>query len=76
MYEELTQILKIGIDKGLKLHRFKRTIALPRVVKVIGILKGIQPLNLLDIGTGRGVFLHPFLDVFPKYVSGSRSVDN
>jgi ubiquinone/menaquinone biosynthesis C-methylase UbiE len=64
--EELTQIFKFGKDNGLKLHRFKRTIELPRVVKVIGILKGIQPLNLLDIGTGRGVFLNPFLDIFPN----------
>ncbi len=64
--EELTQIFNYGKESGLKLSRFKRTIELPRVVKVIGMLQGIQPQNLLDIGTGRGVFLNPLLDVFPN----------
>lgn len=38
---------------------------LPRVAKVLGCLQGLQPANLLDVGTGRGVFLHPLLDTFP-----------
>ena len=32
---------------------------------VLGILKGIQPESLLDVGSGRGVFLFPFLLEFP-----------
>lgn len=64
--EELAQVFKLGKENGLKLHRFKRSIELPRVLKVIGMLQGIQPLNLLDIGTGRGVFLNPLLDTFPN----------
>jgi ubiquinone/menaquinone biosynthesis C-methylase UbiE len=35
------------------------------VRKVLGILKGVQPADLLDIGSGRGVFLWPLLDAFP-----------
>ena len=33
---------------------------------VLGILQGLQPESLLDIGTGRGVFLWPLLDAFPE----------
>jgi ubiquinone/menaquinone biosynthesis C-methylase UbiE len=58
-------ILALGQREGLKLHRFKRTMGLPRVRAVLGALQGISPANLLDIGTGRGVFLWPLLDAFP-----------
>ena len=50
---------------GLKLHRFKRTMDLPRVRAVLGILRGVAPESLIDFGTGRGVFLWPLLDAFP-----------
>jgi ubiquinone/menaquinone biosynthesis C-methylase UbiE len=50
---------------GLKLHRFKRTMELPRVRAVLGALHGLAPASLLDIGSGRGVFLWPLLDAFP-----------
>jgi SAM-dependent methyltransferase len=51
---------------GLKLHRFKHTMGLPRVRAVLGILRGLAPSSLLDIGSGRGVFLWPLLDAFPS----------
>jgi 2-polyprenyl-3-methyl-5-hydroxy-6-metoxy-1,4-benzoquinol methylase len=38
---------------------------LPRVNKVLGFLKSICFENLLDVGSGRGVFLLSFLDEFP-----------
>lgn len=57
--------LAFGHEAGLRLHRFKRTMDLPRVRAVLGILQGLQPESLLDIGTGRGVFLWPLLDGFP-----------
>ena len=50
---------------GLKLHRFKRTMDLPRVRAVLGVLRGIAPASLVDFGSGRGVFLWPLLDAFP-----------
>jgi 2-polyprenyl-3-methyl-5-hydroxy-6-metoxy-1,4-benzoquinol methylase len=62
---ELEELYAIGKEHELKLHRFKISRELPRVAKVLGILKGFQPADLLDIGTGRGVFLWPFLDTFP-----------
>jgi ubiquinone/menaquinone biosynthesis C-methylase UbiE len=58
-------LISRGQESGLKLHRFKRTIELPRVRAVLGVLRGLEPTSLLDIGTGRGVFLWPLLDAFP-----------
>lgn len=69
-FEELNdadycQLIAFGLVSGLRLHRFKRTMGLPRVTKVFGILRGLLPANLLDIGSGRGAFLWPLLDAFP-----------
>jgi 2-polyprenyl-3-methyl-5-hydroxy-6-metoxy-1,4-benzoquinol methylase len=58
-------LIATGVEAGVRLHRFKRTMELPRVRRVLGILRGIQPQNLLDIGSGRGAFLWPLLDAFP-----------
>lgn len=58
-------LIEIGRAAGLKLHRFKRTADLPRVRAVIGMLRGLTPESLLDMGSGRGVFLWPLLDGFP-----------
>jgi len=61
----LDRLLQLGREQGLRLHRFKRTMGLARVAKVLGILKGLGPEELLDIGSGRGAFLWPLLDAFP-----------
>ena len=63
--EQLALIVEAGKEKGLRIHRFKRTMGLPRVSKVLGILKALYPQSMLDIGTGRGVFLWPLLDLYP-----------
>ncbi len=63
--DEMEALIQIGKERDLRLHRFKKSMELPRVRKVLGILKGIQPQNLLDIGSGRGVFLWPLLNEFP-----------
>lgn len=53
----------------MKMHYFKLKEDLPRVQVVLGFLQGIVPagqcLSLLDIGSGRGVFLFPLLREFP-----------
>ena len=59
-------LISLGRSAGLKLHRFKRTMDLPRIKAVLGALRGMAPANLLDIGSGRGVFLWPLLDAFPN----------
>ncbi len=61
----LNTVIDHGTSNGLKIHRFKRTTALPRVQKVLGILKGFYPQTLLDIGSGRGAFLWPLVSEFP-----------
>ncbi len=62
---DLDAILQAGREAGLRLHRFKRTMGLARVERVLGILRGIAPESLLDIGSGRGAFLWPLLDAMP-----------
>lgn len=52
-------------EAGLRMHRFKRTGGLARVRKVIGVLRGLAPVELLDVGSGRGAFLWPLLDELP-----------
>lgn len=58
--------IRAGAAAGLKLHKFKRSMELPRVRAVLGVIKGIGPSELLDIGSGRGVFVWPLLAAFPE----------
>lgn len=64
--EELGLIINAGRQADLKLYRFKNTHDLmPRVKRVLGYLRGQSFESLLDVGSGRGVFLWPFLNAFP-----------
>jgi 2-polyprenyl-3-methyl-5-hydroxy-6-metoxy-1,4-benzoquinol methylase len=58
-------IIRVSLEAGLRVHTFKRPAELPRVRRVLGILKGLAPASLLDVGSGRGAFLWPLLDTFP-----------
>ena len=62
---ELERLVEAGNGAGLKLYHFKKKELLPRVKAVLGFLRGIQPESLLDVGSGRGAFLFPFLTEFP-----------
>jgi ubiquinone/menaquinone biosynthesis C-methylase UbiE len=59
------ELVRFGLRAGLRLRRFQRAAALPRVRKVLGLLRGLGPADLLDVGSGRGVSLWPLLDAFP-----------
>jgi hypothetical protein len=59
------RLFSIGKRRGLQLHKFKRNATLPRIRKVLGMVQSIYPQRLLDIGSGRGVFLWPLIDAFP-----------
>ncbi len=59
------ELIQSGCEAGLRMYHFKIKEPLPRVKAIMGILKGIQPESLLDVGSGRGVFLFPFLCEFP-----------
>lgn len=63
--EQCVEVVKQALDSGLRLHRFKKTMGLARVSRVLGTLKAFAPSSLLDIGSGRGAFLWPLLYEFP-----------
>jgi ubiquinone/menaquinone biosynthesis C-methylase UbiE len=65
-----TTAFKMGLDRGLKMHKFKRLEGrlLARVRRVLSMLAGLSPQNLLDVGSGRGAFLWPLLDAFPDLI--------
>lgn len=63
--QDCVRLLEMGKASGLKLHYFKYHETLPRVKAVLGFLKAVQPQSLLDVGSGRGVFLFPFMREFP-----------
>lgn len=65
--EELELLLSIGRAAGLNLYHFKKSHAnLPRVRAVLGFLHSVAFSSLLDVGSGRGAFLWPFMDTFPS----------
>ena len=67
--DQCDALMDIGREAGIKLYHFKRSDrTLPRVHKVLGFLKGVYFDSLIDVGSGRGVFLLPFMETFP-YVS-------
>lgn len=61
-HEQVAQARQHGLD----LHMFKRVRLMPRVMSALGLVKGLAPTDLLDIGTGRGSFLWPLLDDLPE----------
>lgn len=64
--DEMKQLVDWGKEHELKLYHFKKQPELlPRVKRALGFLKSVQFDSLLDVGSGRGVFLLPFLQEFP-----------
>lgn len=63
---EIETIVLAGETADLRMYHFKQKEYLPRVRAVLGFLRNIQPESLLDVGTGRGTFLFPFLEEFPS----------
>ncbi len=63
--EDYKKLEEIGKSHNLKLYYFKDKEDLARVKIVLGFLKNIYPNTLLDVGSGRGVFLFPLLRDFP-----------
>ena len=63
---ELKQIVAAGQEAGLRLYPFKTgTQELARTRRVLGFLHSIAFDTMLDVGSGRGVFLIPFMKEFP-----------
>lgn len=65
--DELNEIVDAGVKSEQKLYPFKSGKAeLPRVRRVMSFLHGVEFETLLDVGSGRGVFLLPFMAEFPE----------
>jgi len=59
--------IRKALGAELDIHMFKRSpMRLPRIVKTIGMLRQMDPLSLLEIGCGPGVFLWTLADQFPN----------
>lgn len=70
------ELLAWARGQGMRLHKFKRVVPpLPRVRRVIGMLLGIQPAELLDVGSGRGAFLWPMMEALPDLPVTSLELD-
>jgi len=54
-------LIREALNEGFDIHMFKDSRTMPRVKKVLGMLKEIDPEYHLDIGCGKGVFLWRFL---------------
>ncbi len=65
--DDVTALARAG-DANLELQRFKRSAQLPRVRAVLGALRGFSPERLIDLGSGRGVFVWPLLDAIRELV--------
>lgn len=63
--EEMEHIVSAGCAVEDKLYYFKNTHEdMARVRRVLGFLRSVQFESLLDVGSGRGVFLLPFMAEF------------
>ena len=63
--EQADRLIDLGRRQELRMYRFKEKDDLPRVKMTLGFLKSVCPESLLDVGSGRGAFLFPFLRDFP-----------
>ncbi|GEM_PF-6614940 len=66
--ENMDELIRVGESYELSLHIFRANIQFGVYEKVISILKGIQPDNILDVGSQRGAFLWQLTDTF-RYTS-------
>ena len=64
--DELCMIVAAAHEAGLRLYPFKSDMqVLPRTRKTMGFLRSVPLESLLDVGSGRGAFLFPFMREFP-----------
>ncbi len=64
--EECEQLFMMGREAGLKIYPFKKTTQiLARTRRTMGFLRSVSFDTMLDVGSGRGVFLIPFMKEFP-----------
>lgn len=62
--EDYEVLMRLGEHHGLQISSFQRLPVLPDTMRVLDIIRGIAPDNLLDVGTGRGTFIWRLLDEY------------
>jgi hypothetical protein len=62
--DEISELIQFGLEKNVNLNPLRKTIEAPQVTRVMAMLRGIQPDNMLDINNGNTVFLWRVLDEF------------
>ncbi len=75
--DELIQNVTAGREAGLKLYPFKSgTQTLTRTRRTLGFLHSLSFETMLDVGSGRGVFLIPFIKEFVVVTVPSKPDNN
>ena len=62
--DEISELIQLGLEQNVNLSPLRKTIEAPQVTRVMAMLRGIQPDNLLDVNDGNTVFLWRVLDEF------------
>ena len=73
--DEINTLISLGVKNNLSLSILTRSPELPHIVKIMGILRGIQPDHLLDIGSRRSKFVWQVLDNFHFLPTTSIDID-
>ncbi|MDP7014903.1 MAG: class I SAM-dependent methyltransferase [Pirellulaceae bacterium] len=62
---DCAELVELGRAAGLSMRLAKRTMEVPRVRRTLGLLRSLGPVEVLDLGSGRGVSLWPMMEAFP-----------
>jgi len=73
--DEINLLISLGIKKNLPIGLLTRSPELAHVVKIMGVLRGIQPDHLLDIGASKSKFVWQVLDNFHFLPTTSIDID-
>lgn len=73
--DEINLLISLGIKNNLPLGLLTRNPELPHIVKIMSVLRGIQPDHLLDIGSKRSKFVWQVLDNFHFLPTTSIDID-
>lgn len=63
----LEETLDEAKSQSMNVDKFKRRAILPRVTKVMDMVRVMDPapINVMDIGCGRGTAMWPMMEAFP-----------
>lgn len=73
--DEINALISLGVKNNLPIGLLTRDPENPHIVKIMGVLRGIQPDHLLDIGFSRSKFIWQVLDNFHFLTTTSVDID-